>query len=204
MVKKNIFKNKKAMLVETMIAWIFAILAIGIAMFFATTSNIGQNDILQDSAPVIQYQYPILYLNTFLNQDLIPKEIKEVGLDENKKYKIKDIIRFWEKSEVLDLLENKRSDYIIEQADEKDGSLRFYKNTAIEKVDENNLLIFTKVDESELNMKIEDCTRDVQNYCFYFKTDNQDYVIVSFEKITHKMTQTELNQARNHAWTRGR
>jgi len=178
----KIFNNKKAIATE-MIVWILAIIFIGAVLVTTGIFIKNQNDMINKAAPEIQYQYPIVFLNTFLYQKIDNKDVENLGLDVLKTYRVSDLITIGD-IDSMEIVERIKDNY-LEKELEKDESLNFYFNLINQQIPKSKLIVFY---EQESLDDILDCQADVQNYCFYLRT-NRDvdfYTIIAFKEIERR------------------
>lgn len=178
--------QKKAEINTELITIVFSLLFIGIILFVLSSSFYDTKNGFENIIPEISYEYPSLFIYTFLNKQVDEKYLEEAGLKNDQKYKVIDLLSQAEiNDKIKEAIEKTRSDYLNTYANplDSESSLDYFvlfaynnnKNAFL--TSKSNLLLI----EYE-NQKIPNLNHYIinKNYFYYIKNNNQNYVIVYF------------------------
>jgi len=184
---KVVLKNKKAGLHESVPSWIVGILVISISLYITfSTVNTSTKD-LKETPPTLTDKFPAVFLQTFLMQE-IEKEDKESINSQKDKLYIKDLI--WLNTQTSkELIDKYRKKFILEMSQEsKSGKNIFDYREDNDFVNKNNLdknnLIVIEYDKESIPENLEEYIKS-NNYFYFFKTQDNTYSIVYYEKSKH-------------------
>lgn len=126
-------------------------------------------------APNITYQYPSLFVKSFLYFPIPKEDIKDLELDENKNYFIKDLIYLGD-DDAMEVVKSLKYSYIANL--KLKNSLGYFSGFSALSIVESNLLYIdyeaTKIPDLETYL-------DKNNYFFYFKGEDDKFRIVYFQ-----------------------
>lgn len=181
----NHIKNKKnAQTTYSEIALIvISILVVGASLFFSSKSLIDSEDNLDNSLNDLSYNFPSLYINTFLNLKIQKNDSIKLNLNENETYYIKDLIYL--NSEQSNKIINKYKNNYINSKINKDNKnngmnnlFKLFSNTEYETTTEN-LLVVNYIDSLDSLDKLSDEIKN-KNYYYYIKTIDNKYGVIKF------------------------
>lgn len=168
--------DKKAIALNEDIALFISIVFAVLILFMGSSLATGFSDELQDMTPQIRYQYPIVFLNTFLNQELNDSVKIKFSLDVGSKYYVKDLIWRGDDNSISYVNNIFRNEYLNE--DDIILSIDYYEKFSKTTFDKNNLLIVSKLDcVFDLN------SLDKTNYVFYIRSKNEENYYVFFNNV---------------------
>lgn len=184
MVIKNNFKkkNKKGELSYDLPLWAVVIIGIAVMFYIISTTSAGDKEDVIASVPTIQYQYPIVVVNSFLNS-----RFDDLGnIDVKTGKSVLDLINNFDYNS--DLIQKARDNYIekvILNDDTKDLNFKFFKEYSKNSEIKSSYLINIKkdLDKTQLDNNLEKCVLDIYNFCSYFRIGEDKYVIIAFKNI---------------------
>lgn len=103
--------NKKAVDVGDVVSYVimFLIIAFVISYLFISQANVSSK--FETAAPELVYNYPSVFVHTFLNQELTEEEKEELNLNLDNKVLLRDLY-IDSQNNYNDFLEKKREEYI--------------------------------------------------------------------------------------------
>lgn len=178
-------KNKKALLHAEIFLIIISLIVVFLSCFFSFNLTSSTKNQILTSSPNLVYNFPLVFVNTFLDIKLLKSDVEKLSLDENQNYFIKDLIvnyqSFDEKEQVLinEFLENKKEEYISfyegSNYDIYNNYFEFSKNQI-----DKSLLLKIEFGEKELE-SLDEIIRE-NNYYFYFLNKDNSYNVIYFQK----------------------
>jgi hypothetical protein len=177
-------KNKKTQaLYQEIIIAAFSILMVSFALFIASKAVISTNEDINKASPQISYQYPAVFVHTFLMMEIKKEDIKDLNLDENKKYYVKDLLILDEEKYVNKAkeYETKYLELVTKEINNK-NPLEFYKEFSKDKdVKEDNLIL---IETGGSTVPSLDAAIKNKNYFFYIRTINNKYTTIYFKAVS--------------------
>lgn len=176
-------KNKKTQtLYQEIIIAVFSILMVSFALYIASKAVIETKEDINKASPEISYQYPAVFVHSFLMMEIEKDDIVELGLDQTKKHHVKDLLILDQEDYVNKAkeYEEKYLELVTTKINGKDP-LEFYKKFSNDRDVEKDNLILIETGKSivpSLNEAIQS-----KNYFFYIRTLNNKYTIVYFKAI---------------------
>lgn len=161
------------------------VISIVIIVFFLFLSSIKLNSSKSELSkmPELSYNFPSLYISSFLNEEISQSDVKELGLTSSRKYYIKDLLYF-DNKKYSPLIEKYRINYITDsnrENNENNMHFLFKKFSNFNyQVNSDNLLHIIHLKNLQSVEKLSNVIRD-NNYYFVIKTKNGNYVLIEFE-----------------------
>lgn len=172
-------KNKKGQtLDQDLILAVCSIIVIGIVIVFLYIQTSSAKDTIYEMSPDLYDPFPAAFVYTFLNEEISNEDKKEIGLNENDIYFVKDLF-------VLDtdlsreIVEKYRKVYLEEQKEivGDKNCVEYYELFDNVDIDENDLL---KINYGkEIAPNLEEVIQQ-KNYVFYIPTLNDRFTNVYF------------------------
>jgi len=165
---------------------VIAIVAVGFSLFFSSY-KLNESKHNLNKAPQINYEFPNIFINTFLNIKINDEDKKELKLDKDKDYYIKDLIyinsekskKIIEKYRVSYIQDSLQSTNIKNPENMHDLFMKFSKKNYDTSTD--NLLHIKYVQKLNEISSLSNYIKSI-NYYYYIKTSNNKYAIIEFYK----------------------
>lgn len=182
--KMRYLKNKKTQtLYQELIIAVFAILLVSFALYIASKAVIDTKEDINKASPEISYQYPAVFVHSFLMMQIEPEDVTELGLDETKKYYVKDLLIRDEDEHVekAKQYEDKFLNLITQEVNGK-NPLNFYKQFSKDRdVEKDNLIL---IETGKSIVPSLDAAIEGKNYFFYIRTLKNKYTVVYFKAVS--------------------
>ena len=177
-------KSKKASeLNNEIILYLIAIPVIFLIVFLSSHQMTVSEDNLSKMAPDLIYQYPSLFVKSFLMLEVKDSNKQKLNLDFNKTYYIQDLIYLGD-SNSKDVVEFMKRDFISDM--ESIDSLKSFKIFANVDFTKDELLVIKYDCLSEPKNEFEFPT---QNYAYYFKGKDGKTRIIYFKSSISSQNQ---------------
>ena len=172
-------KNKKALGINTeFLVAIIAIIFIVLVVFFTYKVSMNTKEQYHKVAPELSYQFPAVFVHSFLMMKVDDKYIEELGLDKDQVYFVKDLL-ILKRDDVKSVIDEIKKEYVSRYAYTYEGEyapLYFFERFSGNKIKPEHLLCIY-YDTQSFSLKA-NVVRD--NYYFYMKTIEGDKVYVRF------------------------
>lgn len=181
MENNRVKQNKKANMTYTEFALIvIVIISIGLILFFSINDISGTKEAITKMAPELTYKFPAVFIHTFLMQEIDKDDIKNLGLDVNKKYFVKDILALGE-SDGLDLVKGKYRTNYLKISGELDSNQKSVHDIYKDYIGKNyySQIDLIQIKEVSTIPDLESAIKD-NNYFFYINNEKGGYILVYF------------------------
>lgn len=194
--------NKKAQLYTEIIPAILLVIGMGLILFLSYSYVSNSKADIEKSAPNATEKFPAAFVHSFLYFNISSDDAKSVGLEDDRKYLVKDLL-WLNTKESRDLAEKYRTSYLEKINNDKDSSgynmHYYYKKFSKDDYDEDNLIHFNYDLKTTTNLEGQ---ISVKNYAFYMKDQNSNLVHVFFKEprtlrspsSTSDVTQTQTSE----------
>lgn len=160
--------------VEFIIA-IIAIVCVGIISYFVYNLSLDSKQQFNEYAPELNYQFPAVFVHSFLMTKIEKKDLLELNLDENQTFFVKDLIAInTEESEAIvnKIRENYLQKYAYLQDTQDLSPVDYYQRFSSDEINKDKLLLIY-YDDIEQYSNLDASIRR-NNYFFYLKTNNDN------------------------------
>lgn len=168
-------RGKKAFDINTeILIYIFAIIVMSLVIGFSQYTISDSQKHIEKMAPNLTYQYPAVFVKSFLMLKIDDSDIKDLNLDVNKNYYVYNLI-YLGSDDAKDIVDKKKDEFIMEMNNK--NSLKSFENFAKISINQNELL---KIDYSQSSQPNLELALENNNYVFYFKGSDQKFRQVYF------------------------
>lgn len=186
----NINKNKKAMTLNNeIILYLVAIAIISIVLFMTNNAMVVAKKNSEDMAPELTYQYPVIFVKSFLMLEVSDVDKKDLGLDLSKSYYVKDLI-YKGDTDSKDIVNSMKNAYI--QKMNSESSLKSFENFVKVDLVNNDLLDIAYEANSIPDLKY---ILSTGNYVFYFQGEDKKFRRIYFLSPTSNIDLKKLDSS---------
>ncbi len=175
MERRNRYNKKGVMLDQEAIVVIVTIIFIGLILFFSFKyTNSGKKD-FEKIAPNLTYQYPTMFVHSFLMKKIDAKDVEVLKLDKTQTYQIKDLLAMKKNTEVDNVVLKYKKEYVSYNSQ----TIEDYEDFSGETIDESSLLYSRYFNK---NLPLLEKSIENKNYFFYLKDEEGRFVVVYFKR----------------------
>ena len=175
--------SKKAQyLLYSYVLWVVTLVVCSVVMYIAFSSSNASNDDIEESVPELSYEFPKVFVNTFLMLKISDEDAQEHFEDSSRDYRVYDLI-WLDKEKSLSLVEEYKKKYLsdIEDSPNKDV-YELYEIHSGTSINRGTLLdIERDLDNAPKYPHYNSLSR--KNYFVTIRTYNSDYTKVYFYKF---------------------
>ncbi len=171
--------KKKSQALYADLGVITAILVIGLCFYLIFSSMSSSKNGYETSAPLLKYEFPTMYVYTFLHMPIQETDLKELGLDKDKKYYVKDLLYINTDSAkiIIDKYESEYNSQMLKLDSFGNNMLELYERFS--EIDyPEDYLIYIEYDRTTIPSIQE--ALDYENYFFHLKNKDGKYTAVYF------------------------
>ncbi len=178
-------KSKKSQSISYELSLIIiSLILIGI-LLYGSSFYLNKSVDELNSIDSIYYEFPSIYVHSFLYLPIKKEDIKDLGLDENKDYIIKDLL-YYNTEETNSIINKYRISYIeasnlLSSNDNMHSLFQKFSETEYD-VDSDNLLKISYFDSLKPFDSEENYIKS-NSYYYYFKTRDNKFAVVEFRRI---------------------
>jgi hypothetical protein len=176
-------KNKKGMFFMTFFVYVIGIFLIAVIFIIISGLVSSTKQELEYSEPILHYQFPITFVQAFLYAELTPQQKKELGIDKNTPYYVKDLLsesNFGSDQEKI--YEQIKQDFVTKHNSSLD-SFKQHANLNFYMPENYYLYVYDTLERDDFQMK---CLLDTYNYGLFFpiqSTSQSKYKAIIFYKF---------------------
>lgn len=178
--------KKKAVFPGTWPVYVVLIFTIVILLLIAGFYSSSGKDKVSEKVPNFSYQFPKVFVYSFLMSEvsLTEEEIGEFGLDENRKYLVRDLIVMntdWSR-ELVDSYREVYLERVLEMDQSGKSASDYFRDFSKSDFDDEDLLLID-YEISELALSPEELYLKGKSYFFILQMRGGKFAVVYFRKI---------------------